>query len=65
MATIQAKYYRIATRHTMFGTYELWESTTYGDEIPADVWLNGEKVGSTWDDLETWLEDNDIPYIKN
>ena len=52
-------HYRIATRTTMFGVFELWESKKYGDEMPADVWLNGAKVGATWDDLDTWLFDND------
>ena len=50
-------YLLVDTIITERGKWELWEDEKYGDEVEAIVTLNGEKIGSTYDFLETYIKE--------
>ena len=50
-------YHEIARTRNCYGLFILWEHDFFGDEAPAIVTRNGVKVGTTWDDLQTYLDD--------
>ena len=50
-------YYVIDRMHKPQGIFKLWEHRYFGEYMACTVTLNGQKVGETLDDLQTWYED--------
>lgn len=51
-------YYKIGECRNEKGLFELWENKEWGDEIAALVTLDKVIVGSTHDDLYTFIDEN-------
>ena len=50
-------YEEIARTRNEYGLFVLWESQKYGDEAPAKVTRNGVVIGSTFDNLFQFLDE--------
>lgn len=60
----KAKFYRINGTIIDGHKVELWESVRFGDEYPAQLVVDDERVDAIWDDIYTaydqWKEDENL-----